>query len=581
MPKAQQKTADFHPVAPEQLAPGPLAIDTETDGLDVFKGARPIGLSFFAFSGAESGYLPWGHAAHGPQLDSALVKRWAQKTLAGRDLYFAHARFDVHMLREWGVDLEALGCRVHDVQFHAALLDEHKRSYSLDNLAKEYLNESKLEMKNKDNISKLSAAEVAPYAIQDAALTAKLAMKFADMLKHDELEEVAKLEDELIYCVCAMEKAGARLDVEKLHSWRRVCQNKYLQNLFSIHRAVGRKINVNSTQSLLQLFQLCKIEHESASVTYEDLERYADQHSAVRLALDARRYTHLLSKYLDKYIAAVEPSGIIRYNLNQLRSDTFGSVSGRFSSTDINIQQVFSEQNQVGVSSEFPIRELFIPEEGKQWISADASQVEFRLFAHYSKDAKVIGAYKRDPKTDFHQTVADLTGLSRYEAKHINFGSLYGMGVEKMIRQIQMSMPNVEAGKIEEMYKSYHKLFPAVKKLSREAMKLADERGFVKTFLGRRRRFAKGEKTHAALNAVIQGTAADLMKLKLRELYEARKDLGLTMRFTVHDEVDGDVPNEPYYRDLLKKFLDMPSLELRVPVLWDVETGQNWRLKND
>ena len=225
-----------------------------------------------------------------------------------------------------------------------------------------------------------------------------------------------------------------------------------------------------------------------------------------------------------EYAEAVEPSGIIRYNLNQLRSDSLGTVSGRFSSSDINIQQVFADDHQEGVVAELPIRELFLPEQGKRWVSADASQVEFRLFAHCSKDAGLIKAYKENPLTDFHQEVANLTGLKRGLAKNLNFGRLYGMGLEKMVRFMQAAQPELEREAIEEMYKSYDKLFPAAKRLAADASKTAQERGWVKTYLGRRRRFSAERSSHAALNAIIQGTAADLMKLKLLELYDTRKE---------------------------------------------------------
>ena len=190
----------------KKLPPGPLALDTETTGLSVWKGARPIGLSVLALWSPVQGvvsalYLPWGHES-GRQLPEEAVRRWAQEELAGRSLFFANAHFDLHMLRAWGLDLEALGAQPHDVQFHAALLDEGKLSYSLEALSREYLKEGKLQFKEDGlEIWERSADEVAPYAKQDAYLTARLASYFAGHLRGQGLEKVAALEDALIYAV--------------------------------------------------------------------------------------------------------------------------------------------------------------------------------------------------------------------------------------------------------------------------------------------------------------------------------------------------------------------------------------------
>lgn len=563
----------------------PIGLDTETTGLDWVAGHRPVGLSV-AYPG-HGWYLPWAHEAPGEQYPADAVRQWAKDNLQGRHLFLANAKFDVHMLRAWGLDLEALGCSVHDIQFHAALLDERRRTYSLDGLAHDFVGQGKAILPNTGvPIHERSAAEVAPYAVQDAVLTLKLAHLFTASLDVQGLRKVADLEDSLIYCTCEMERNGARLDVDKLEQWKREIQSRYLKSLFAISNSVGAKVNVNSTASLYKLLVLTGnkpyLKHkEKVSVTYEDLKRYAPLHPAVQHALDARRYSSLLSRYIDKYLKAVGSDNIIRYNLNQMRSDQFGTVTGRYSSTDINIQQVFNEEHQEGVSNEYIIRELFLPEDGKAWVSADASQIEFRLFGHYSQDPNIVEQYTKDPMTDFHAITAKLTGLSRRDAKTINFGRLYGMGKDKMFEAMTKLSSGTPPSRevVDEMFEEYNRRFPAVRRMVQVAQDLADRRGYVKTFLGRRRRFERGLGVHAALNAVIQGTAADVMKLKLLELYNERKELGLTMRFTVHDEVDGDLPADPVFKDVLKAFLDYQSIPLRVPLLWTVDTGENWRLE--
>jgi DNA polymerase-1 len=560
----------------ELKLPQTIALDTETTGLNVIDTDSPIGLSV-AGEGIKPTYIP---------IDTNALA-WCNAQLKGKEILMFNAKFDTHVMRRAGVDFESLGCRVRDVAFAAALLDERRKEYSLNALSRDWLDMQKLELPP-GKVSDLPVNVIAPYAEQDANLTWLLAKKLYTPIKSQGLQRVLDLEDDLIYCTCEMERNGARLDVDKLQKWVSVCRQRFTFIVMEIYRLVGFKVIPTSPTDLGRLFNYLKIPYEETpkglpSFTWESLRADAKKSNVVQLALEGRQLSYLLSKYLDKYDNA-RHGDIMRYQLHQLKLDQFGTISGRYSSASVNIQQVFNEENQLGILKEFPVRELFVPEKGKMWITADASQIEFRIFAHYANDDYVTAAYQKDPHVDFHQLVADITGLSRTSSKHINFGKLYGMGINKLIDQVRLRWVGDQIpseAQIENMNDHYERMFPAVKRLLNYAGSLARERGFVKTFYGRTRHFNvndEKERWHSALNAVIQGTAADIMKLKLLSVYRERKTLGLTLRFTVHDELDGDIEDETGALRL-QELLDEQALDLRVPILWNVKTGTSWRTK--
>jgi DNA polymerase-1 len=225
-------------------------------------------------------------------------------------------------------------------------------------------------------------------------------------------------------------------------------------------------------------------------------------------------------------------------------------------------------------AEDYLIKRLFRPAAG-QWLAADAKQIEYRLFAHYADSAKILGRYAENPETDFHAIVRELIGearpsITRTEVKTFNFLKIYGGGVGAAARNL--GVDEHTAGEISD---AYDRQFPEARDLLGRAMRLAERRGWVKTMLGRRSRFPNGERAHKALNAVIQGTAADINKLVLVEAYKQRELLGLTLRLTVHDELDADL-HDPSKLEAVRELLNTPVVDTRVPVLWDVGVGATW-----
>jgi len=573
-----------------------VAIDSELAGISI---CTPDKKTF---------YLPVGHRGGG-NLDERQVKKWCKNELAGRHLSILNAKDDCHVVRKWGLDLEEIGCELHDPAFKAALLNENRHKFNLEILSLELLGKSKAETPgNKTDIFDCSASEIGLYAEVDALLHLEIDEAQQPSIDSQELNRVCDLEDALIYSTCAMERTGAKLDVIKLDRWIKEVELAHQEAILSIYKLSGLRVNPNSGKDLRRFFDVLHLEYPRFEEELGGGETFGEEyisrvdHPAVRACIAARKLDSLNSKYLKKYRKLLDFNNVIRYTLHQLRGDEFGTVTGRYASSGgrdkkgINIQQVMKVENQVEEETiaMWIIRELFIPEEGKVYVSADMSQVEFRWFAHYSKSVRLIAEYNADPTMDFHQLVANMLGQKRKDAKHNNFGKLYTMGIPKLARKLNLhcdcgcspdnqwkESSHTDECRIHKAFaiaREYDERFPEAQKLSKEAMHVAKNRGYVRTVLGRRRRYPSGERLHSALNAIIQGTAADTLKIKLLETYRNRKQLGLSLRATVHDELDGDL-DHPGKKKEFKELLDSPDsrISCRVPLLWDVETGTNWK----
>ena len=575
-----------------------IVLNFETNGLKWRLGDRPIGVTVGTMDGLLKRYLPFGHKGGG-NLDEATVKRWAQRELRNKHITNANTKFEVHMSREWGVDLEEQGNTVSDVQHYAALLNDNRRKFALDVLAQDYLGGIQIPRIDESNMAEYHAADVALRAEYQAELVVKLRDVMWPIMDAEELQPVRQLEDDLIFPVCHMERNGAPIDAPLLRQWVSESERELNRILVSVAKAVGFMVNPDSSEDWTKLFEALHIPITvfTPKITKEDgtvsggAPSFADevlrniQDPVVQMARRAGRIASIRSKFLLAYDKAVDNNGLLSYNLHQLRSDDYGTISGRFSCTDKNIQQVMrlsSQREAFGYSGNdgshddeiYMIRRLFLPGSGV-WLCADARQIEYRLFAHYAGNSKVLAAYAADPLLSYHKLVhASLLPFKPdviYDkAKTLNFCLLYGGGKDKVAELLDM--PRQES---DEFVGIYHRMYPEVSILLRKAAKLAEDRGYVRTLYGRRARFPDKKFTHSALNRVIQGTAADDMKLKIVELHRERKSTGFLMRFPVHDEINGDAPDQECV-DKVQKILDRQSLETKVPLLWEVGCGPNW-----
>lgn len=572
-----------------------LWCDTEGTGLDILQD-RAIGLALSTGDGYAS-YFPWGHRGGG-NLDERQTKRWlrSDQGLRGKHLYFLNAKHDHHQLLNSEINLQELGCELHDIAFPPALLNDNRGYGGLDleSLLKEYdpTGRGKEHLSRfvaKERVVETHSSEIGPYAIRDATGLRTIYNCTMPLIQAENLNRVLELEDSLIFCVAEMERNGLRLDRPKLQRWDQELADEYGDCILGIWQQTGMRINPDSPPEMLALFK--KLNLESGYVTPTGEMSFAGwaleklNHPIINLALKARRLASLRSKYVSKFLRSIGKGDILRYSLHQLKGDEYGTVSGRFSGTNMSQQIMKSSRQEEKFGPTHIIRELVIPDEGFEFFSADAAGIEFRLFVHYSQSERLIAEYRKNPRTDFHQIVTDrmrsLVFLRlppkprRSKGKKLSFSKIYGL-----------SNPDSAADQLEcsreeaiELMAGYDQDFPEAGRLLRHAMRLAEHRGYVKTTLGRRARFPHKQRLHSALNRVLQGDAADINKQKLREVWREKKTLGIhKLRLTLHDEMAGDKDKDPIYTKRLQELLDEQTCQRSVPILWEVSTGINWRV---
>jgi DNA polymerase I-like protein with 3'-5' exonuclease and polymerase domains len=597
-----------------------IAIDTETYDPNLKtmgpggfrKDGHVAGISISTDSGYTE-YFPIGHEGGGnlnkTKVISFLLYIYSKK----KKLIFANAMYDV----EWLYSLDkrltlTRDHRIYDVQTIEHLIDENKLKYSLDSLAKFYLRKSKYEVeleqavlykfgkraKVKENLWRLHANEVSEYAKEDALLTLQIYQKQQDRIKREEIESIVDFESRLIPVLFHMRKKGVRVDVDKAHSLYTELEKKQSEVQTMLNRLGGTEVNVWANASLKEAYDKNSIGYNytakgTPSFTASWLETQMDDVS--QSILKVRKLDKIRNTFVKNMIIDKASNGRIYCGFNPM-----GTVTGRFSSQYPNLQQVPARDPELGPM----IRSLFIPEEDCEWVCADYSQQEPRVLVHYASlkgmdtAIKVQDEFNKNDKTDFHQMVADMASIPRKQAKTINLGLFYGMGNKKLAAEL--GLDNDQAY---ELFNKYHNKVPFVKEMSRQVSNVASSRGYIKTLLGRKRRFDKweprdswGERayslseahaqypkqelkrayTHTALNALIQGSSADITKAAMVKIYEAGLLDEIDLKLTVHDELDFSV--EPLKQKCFDESLQIMKtcVDLKVPLKVDVEKGLNW-----
>ena len=597
-----------------------IAIDTETYDPNLKtmgpggfrKDGHVAGISISTDSGYTE-YFPIGHEGGGNLNKTKVISFLLYIYQSGKKLIFANAMYDV----EWLYSLDnrltlTRDHRIYDVQTIEHLIDENKLKYSLDSLAKFYLRKSKYEVeleqavlykfgkraKVKENLWRLHANEVCEYAKEDALLTLQIYQKQQDRIKREEIESIVDFESRLIPVLFHMRKKGVRVDVDKAHSLYTELEKKQLEVQTMLNRLGGTEVNVWANASLKEAYDKNSIGYNytakgTPSFTASWLETQMDDVS--QSILKVRKLDKIRNTFVKNMIIDKASNGRIYCGFNPM-----GTVTGRFSSQYPNLQQVPARDPELGPM----IRSLFIPEEDCEWVCADYSQQEPRVLVHYASlkemdtAIKVKDEFNKNDDTDFHQMVADMASIPRKQAKTINLGLFYGMGNKKLAAEL--GLDNDQAY---ELFNKYHDKVPFVKELSRQVSNVASTRGYIKTLLGRKRRFDKweprdswGERayslseahaqypkqelkrayTHTAMNALIQGSSADITKAAMVKIYEAGLLDEIDLKLTVHDELDFSV--EPLKQKCFDESLQIMKtcVDLKVPLKVDVEKGLNW-----
>jgi DNA polymerase I-like protein with 3'-5' exonuclease and polymerase domains len=541
-------------------------------------------------------------------LDEKRVRKYVQDVLdLPCDKIFFNAAYDVGWLKAEGFSING---KIIDAMIAAALIDENRFSYSLNALGFDYLQETKSEQGLRDaakefgvdpkaELYKLPAMYVGEYAEQDAALTLKLWQYFKIELIKQELSSIFELESALCPILIDMTFAGVRFDVSRAEQTMSSFKKKEREALAQIKSLSGISVDIWASASIAKAFDKLGISYgktEKGAPSFTKNFLGSHTHPLARAIVDAREYNKATGTFVEGLLDYAKFDGRIHGHINQLRSDEGGTVSGRLSMANPNLQQIPARHPEIGPA----IRSLFLPEEGEIWASLDFSQQEPRLAVHYAKLLDLKGAdkaaeaYVTNPDTDFHQTIADMAGIGRKQAKTIGLGLLYGMGKGKMAGELDLSTE--EAG---ELISKFHGLVPFMKGLVTAVQQRVDHpasNGSVRTLLGRRCRFnlweptefglhkplpreqavlehgprLKRAYTYKGLNRLIQGSAADQTKKSMLACFQA----GKLPLLQVHDELCLSVGSV----DEANKFAQimMDCVKLEVPSKVDVETGPSW-----
>jgi len=523
-------------------------------------------------------------------------------------------------------------CKIFDSLTAVPLIDENRFSYQLERVAADYLGAHKLGKglgsleeatkfyrvdgwktrgKGKGNLYQLPAAAVAPYASQDARLHYDLPDALVPHLNKDDLWQIFQLETDLVPVLLDMRERGVPVNVDRAERSGKLFRKKSDDLVAEIYRLTGVRVSLWVGESVAAALATEGIKcpktpkSEDDSVQAKWLEGLAATSQVANLLLRARRYDYAERVFIKGSILAHVVDGLIHCQFSPLRSDEGGAVTGRFSSSNPNLQNQSARKDEDDVREKplvaeqdemaLEIRGCFEPWPGDRWAAVDWSAQEPRTMVHFASVShtrgadKAVAAYRENPRLDFHKFGAQVTGLPRKKAKNITLGRMYEMGGAKLCHSLGLPTIWVESkrqpGKMVEIagpegqkiLDQYDENMPFVKLISRKAIERAEARGYIKTLLGRRRRFRmkdgtnpRGAFTYKALNCLIQGSAADMMKKAMIDLYRE----GIVPLVTVHDELGISFGEESEARHVKEVMLNCVKLE--VPLEADIEIGPNW-----
>jgi len=591
-----------------------IAIDLETYDPDLKKlgtgsvigRGKVVGIA--VATDGYSGYFPFDHEGGG-NLDKDLVMKWFKDVCESTaDKIFHNAMYDVCWIRSMGFKING---RIYDTMIAASLVNENRYRYDLNSLGWDYVGQGKneTELTNaaqewgvdpKADMWKLPALYVGNYAERDAELTYSLWRVMQKELSDQDLGSIFNLETDLFPCLVDMRFKGVRVDTESAHKLKQQLSTEEKTLLSEVTKETGVECQIWAARSIAKVFDKLKLPYErtektqAPSFTKNFLSNH--EHPLVKKIAKAREINKAHTTFIDTIIR-YEHKGRIHADINQIRSDQGGTVTGRFSYSNPNLQQIPARNKDLGPL----IRSLFIPESGCEWGCFDYSQQEPRLVVHYAsldQDTSVFGVKEAydDGDADFHTIVAKMADIPRSAAKTINLGLFYGMGKAKLQAEL-----GVSKNKAEELFNIYHSRVPFVKSLMNSVSNRAQQRGQIRTLLGRLCRFhlwepnsfgmhkalpfeqavqehgpgIKRAYTYKALNKLIQGSAADMTKKSMLDLYKE----GIVAHIQIHDELDISVESSEQAKKIVEIMEN--AVKLEIPNKVDYEFGKNWGTIND
>lgn len=608
-----------------------IGLDTETrdpqlkeKGPGVRRDGYLCGISVAVPEG-QKWYIPFGHST-GEQFDRDKALQWARDQLCrpSQPKVGANLIYDLDYLAEAGVPVSG---PFYDVQVAEPLIDENKLTYNLDSLAKQYLGETKneellraacadykLKGAPQKHIWRLDPKYSGPYAESDALQALQIFEQQEEILRQQNLEYIFDIETRLIPMLLHMRRQGVPVDTQRIMQLHDTMTENLKFAQKDLNSLAGTEIDYWAADSIAKAFDKQGIPYPLTPKTQKPsfVKDWLAAHDSkiAKAIVKCREYDKLIGTFIEGSLMNMMVGDRIHCQFNQLKSDDSGTVTGRFSSSNPNLQFI-PTRTELGKM----IRKCFIPDIDCDWIKQDYSQIEIRVLVHYAMGAgseDIIAQFNRDPKTDYHQWCADTAGITRREAKTINFGLIYGMGADKLRHSLHISLEEAK-----EFISMYYGKLPFLKHTVDIATKAARDRGYVRTLMNRRRRFplfeprdnrvpfkpsrdkrALEEKVNSwidnqngryyrgvaragcykAFNAADQGTSADIMKKAMVEVWESGVCDIVKMYLTVHDELDYGMPRTKegvqaaaHIQEIMENTVD-----LRIPILADTEKGPNW-----
>ena len=580
------------------------------------KDGHIIGIAVAA--GEYKGYFPIRHE-NSHNLDPKFTMRWLKKQMSVPDMnvIMHNATYDAGWLRAEGIEIKG---RIIDTMISGALVDENRWSFGLDSMARDFVSMRKNErllqaaakewgVDPKSGMYKLPPKYVGAYAEQDAVATLKLWDALKARLEEEELWHIWDIENGLIPCMLDMRTNGVRVDLDKAEQNKALIKEQSDHLRKYIEKEAGMGVDIWASASIAKMFDKLGLAYPrteskenketgkktggAPSFTKSWLSN--QDHKICRALVKLREFDKADATFIDS-ILRHEHNGRIHTELHSTRRDDGGTVTGRFSSSNPNLQQIPARDPDI----KRMIRGLFIPEEGMKWGSFDYSSQEPRLLVHFAASVpsslrshivdEVVDEFNNGD-VDLHQMVADLAGITRKQAKTVNLGIMYGMGVAKLADQL-----GIASDEAKDLIKRHRSKVPFVKQLADMATKRADQNGHIRTLLGRKCRFPLWEPikfgagkacpheealkeygpdikrafTYKALNRLIQGSAADQTKQAMLDCYNE----GLTPMLTVHDELCFNIES-PEQSARIKEIMET-GIPLKVPSKIDVDIKDNW-----
>ncbi len=568
-----------------------FCFDTETTSLNPNE-AELVGLSF-AYMPGEAFYVPFPADQHAAQQRLELFRTIFENKNIGK--IGQNVKYDILILKNYGIEVNG---RLYDTML-AHYLIEPEGKHSMDWLAQQYLNYLPVSIesligkkgKNQGTMRDVAVDEVVAYASEDADITLRLKQKFDPIIQKNNLSKLLhEVENPLINVLAAMEFEGVRIDTGSLAELSILLEKESREIEQRVYQLAGVKFNIASPKQLgevlfakLNLDPKAKKTKTGQYATGEEvLSKLAGEHEIAEAILDHRQMVKLKSTYVDALPTMINPkTGRVHTTYNQ-----FVAATGRLSSINPNLQNI-----PIRTARGREIRKAFVPrDENHVLLAADYSQIELRLMAAFSKDESMLEAFKNG--RDIHATTAAkifnvsldaVTTDMRRKAKTANFGIIYGISAFGLSQRL--SIPRSEA---KEIIDAYFMEFPAVKAYMDDCIEKARKNEYVETILGRRRylrdinsrnQTMRGFAERNAINAPIQGSAADLIKIAMIQVHEwmLKEKLKSKMILQVHDELVFDAHKEEV--ELLKKHIPgimTNAVSLLVPLEVEVGIGSNW-----